>query len=45
VLRYWLDLKEADIADSMGISVGAVKSHIFRGLASLSTRIEGGGSR
>jgi RNA polymerase sigma-70 factor (sigma-E family) len=45
VLRYWLDLKEADIADSMGISVGAVKSHIFRGMASLSTRIEGGGSR
>lgn len=45
VLRYWLDLKEADIADSMGISVGAVKSHIFRGLASLSTRIEGGATR
>jgi RNA polymerase sigma-70 factor (sigma-E family) len=42
VLRYWLDLKETDIAESMGISVGAVKSHIFRGMSALSTRIEGG---
>jgi RNA polymerase sigma-70 factor (sigma-E family) len=41
VLRYWLDLKETDIAQSMGISVGAVKSHIFRGMSALSTRIEG----
>lgn len=45
VLRYWLDLKEADIADSMGISLGAVKSHIFRGMSALSTRIEGGDAR
>jgi RNA polymerase sigma-70 factor (sigma-E family) len=45
VLRYWLDLKETDIADSMGISVGAVKSHIFRGLSTLSTRIERSGGR
>jgi RNA polymerase sigma-70 factor (sigma-E family) len=47
VLRYWLDLREADIAEAMGISTGAVKSHIFRGMAALSTRIdqasEGGG--
>lgn len=45
VLRYWLDLKETDIAESMGISVGAVKSHIFRGLSALSTRIEESGGR
>jgi RNA polymerase sigma-70 factor (sigma-E family) len=42
VLRYWLDLKETEIAESMGISVGAVKSHIFRGMSALSARIEGG---
>lgn len=35
VLRYWLDLREADIAGAMGISTGAVKSHIFRGMAAL----------
>ncbi|MFF0371838.1 RNA polymerase sigma factor [Micromonospora sp. NPDC005087] len=37
VLRYWLDLREADIAGAMGISTGAVKSHIFRGMAALAT--------
>jgi RNA polymerase sigma-70 factor (sigma-E family) len=35
VLRYWLDLKEVDIAGAMGISTGAVKSHIFRGMNAL----------
>ncbi|MEU5845937.1 RNA polymerase sigma factor [Saccharopolyspora shandongensis] len=42
VLRYWMGLKESDIAESMGISVGAVKSHIFRGMSALAMRIEGG---
>lgn len=39
VLRYWGGLREAEIADAMGISAGAVKSHVSRGMASLSTRL------
>jgi len=35
VLRYYLDLSEAEIADAMGISRGAVKSHASRGVAAL----------
>ncbi|GAA3770921.1 SigE family RNA polymerase sigma factor [Plantactinospora mayteni] len=35
VLRYYLDLSEAETADLMGVSRGAVKSHTFRGLAAL----------
>jgi RNA polymerase sigma-70 factor (sigma-E family) len=34
-LRYYLDLSEAEIADSLGISRGAVKSHASRGAAAL----------
>jgi len=34
-LRYYLDLSEADIAATLGISRGAVKSHGSRGLAAL----------
>ncbi|MBA3233424.1 MAG: SigE family RNA polymerase sigma factor [Propionibacteriales bacterium] len=40
VLRYYSDLSEADIADTLGISRGAVKSHASRGLHSLRTRLE-----
>lgn len=35
ILRYYLDLSEADIAEAMGVSRGAVKSHTARGLAAL----------
>jgi RNA polymerase sigma-70 factor (sigma-E family) len=35
VLRYYLDLSEADIAKTMGISRGAVKSHTARAMAAL----------
>jgi RNA polymerase sigma-70 factor (sigma-E family) len=35
VLRYWLDLSEADIAATLGISAGSVKTHASRGLASV----------
>lgn len=35
VLRYWLDLSEADIAATLGISPGTVKSNASRALASL----------
>ncbi len=40
VLRYYSDLSEADIATTLGISRGAVKSHASRGLSALRTRLE-----
>jgi RNA polymerase sigma-70 factor (sigma-E family) len=40
VLRYYSDLSEADIAETIGISRGAVKSHAFRGMAALRTTLE-----
>lgn len=40
VLRYWLDLSEAEIATAMGISRGAVKSHASRGIAALEVALE-----
>ncbi len=39
-LRYYLDLSEADIAETLGISRGAVKSHASRGVAALRTLME-----
>jgi RNA polymerase sigma-70 factor (sigma-E family) len=35
VLRYWLDLSEAEIASTLNCSVGTVKSQASRALASL----------
>jgi RNA polymerase sigma-70 factor (sigma-E family) len=35
VLRYFADLPEAAVADALGCSVGAVKTHASRGLAAL----------
>lgn len=35
VLRYFLDLPDADIAEELGCSVVTVRSHMFRGLAAL----------
>ena len=35
VLRYYLDLSEAEIADALGIARGSVKSHASRGSAAL----------
>jgi RNA polymerase sigma-70 factor (sigma-E family) len=40
VLRYYADLSEAQIAATMGISKGAVKSHTARGMASLRSILE-----
>ena len=40
VLRYYLDLSEAGIADALGISRGAVKSHASRGIAALRISLE-----
>jgi RNA polymerase sigma-70 factor (sigma-E family) len=40
VLRYWLDLPEAEIAETLGIGAGTVKTHARRGLAALAARLE-----
>jgi RNA polymerase sigma-70 factor (sigma-E family) len=40
VLRYYLDLSEAEIAAALGISNGSVKSHSSRGLAALARQLE-----
>jgi RNA polymerase sigma-70 factor (sigma-E family) len=39
VLRHYLDLSEADIAATLGISRGAVKSHASRAAAALRARL------
>jgi RNA polymerase sigma-70 factor (sigma-E family) len=39
-LRYYLELSETEIADALGISRGAVKSHASRGSATLRTLLE-----
>ena len=40
LLRYWLGLHEAEVADAMGISCGAVKAHTARGMQQLRSRGE-----
>lgn len=40
VLRYYSQLSEAEIAEALGISRGAVKSHAHRGLATLRARLD-----
>ena len=40
VLRYYADLSEEQIAEMMGISKGAVKSHTARGMSSLRAALE-----
>jgi RNA polymerase sigma-70 factor (sigma-E family) len=41
VLRYYADLSEAQIASTMGISRGAVKSHTARAMSALRNVLEG----
>lgn len=40
VLRYYLDLSEAEIADVLGVSTGSVKRHAHRALEALTRRLE-----
>lgn len=40
VLRYYLDLAEADIAKTLGITAGSVKQHASRGMAALTRSLE-----
>jgi DNA-directed RNA polymerase specialized sigma24 family protein len=39
--RYLFELTVAETAETLGISVGAVKRHAYRGLRSLHTVLEG----
>lgn len=41
VLRYWLDLPEREIAETLDIQPGTVKTHAKRGLASLAATLGG----
>jgi RNA polymerase sigma-70 factor (sigma-E family) len=41
VLRYWAHLTEAEIAETLGISVGTVKSSASRGLDALEIKLGG----
>lgn len=40
VLRFYLDLSESEIAETMGISPNSVKTHCRRALAALAERLE-----
>jgi RNA polymerase sigma factor (sigma-70 family) len=40
VLRYYLDLSEVEIAETLGIAAGSVKRHAHRALAALTKRFE-----
>ncbi|MEU2082707.1 sigma-70 family RNA polymerase sigma factor [Streptomyces albus] len=40
VLRHWLGLQEREIAATMGISAGSVKTHTARGIAALTQAME-----
>jgi len=42
VLRYYLDQSEAEIADTLQVSPGSVKTHASRGLAALARCMEAG---
>jgi RNA polymerase sigma-70 factor (sigma-E family) len=39
-LRYFADLSEAEIAATLGISPGSVKTHTSRGMATLTSKLE-----
>jgi RNA polymerase sigma-70 factor (sigma-E family) len=42
VLRYYVELPVSEIAQTLGLSVNSVKTHLQRGLATLERRLEGG---
>ena len=42
VLRYVVDLGEGEVAETMGLSPGTVKTHLARGLAALRARCDDG---
>ena len=40
VLRYYAGMTDAEIADALGVSVGSVKTHLHRAMATLEQRME-----
>ena len=42
VLRYYVDMTEAQVADTLGISIGSVKAYGSRGIAALRVQMEAG---
>lgn len=40
VLRYWLELTEAEMAATMGVAAGTVKSLVSRGVAAVGKKLE-----
>ncbi|HSV40538.1 MAG TPA: sigma-70 family RNA polymerase sigma factor [Nocardioidaceae bacterium] len=44
VLRYWLDLSLAQVAEAMGTRLGTAKSHVSRGLAAVESTLDASGS-
>ena len=40
VLRFWLDLSLAQVADAMGTRVGTAKAHVSRGLAAVAAELQ-----
>jgi RNA polymerase sigma-70 factor (sigma-E family) len=40
VLRYYLDLSDSEIAETLGVSLGAVKSYVHRALDALASTLE-----
>jgi DNA-directed RNA polymerase specialized sigma24 family protein len=40
VLRFYLDLSESEIAQTLGIGAGTVKTHTRRGLDALARELE-----
>jgi DNA-directed RNA polymerase specialized sigma24 family protein len=40
VLKYYLDLSDKEIAETLGCSIATVRSHATRGLRSLRTTID-----
>ena len=41
LLRFYMDLTEVEIAETLGISANSVKTHCRRGMAALRDRVEG----
>ena len=39
MLRYYLELSDAEIADTIGISVNSVKTHTRRAMGALAARL------
>jgi DNA-directed RNA polymerase specialized sigma24 family protein len=41
VLRFWLDLPLAEVAEAMGTRLGTAKAHVSRALATITEALSG----